>query len=312
MKTIASIPKHRLPQTLLLLLAAMLWTACENPNFGNPEKATEEVIKGATARFLIDALERMPLEGEEAEGTVSGDTIDQVCTRVDYAFYSPEGSMVKAFHREKAKNRLNELAVDLPEGTYRMVAIAHSGQGAPTLSAADKIKFKDNKVTETFLTCQDFSLEKDATYALKLRDAVSLIRLKVTNAMPAGVRQMKFYYTGGSSTLDATTGLGCVQSRQTEFRTVTEVAAEHATTYDIYTFPHASTDEIKLIAWAIDASGTALYEKAFERIPVSINRMTVIETPFFTTPETAGDDPGGGLTFVLDTKPATPVADRSY
>ena len=55
-------------------------------------------------------------------------------------------------------------------------------------------------------------IEDDATYDVTLKRAVGKFRLVVKDETPKTIKQMKIYYTGGSSTFDATTGYGCVNS----------------------------------------------------------------------------------------------------
>lgn len=43
-----------------------------------------------------------------------------------------------------------------------------------------------------------------------------MFRLVIKDEIPEQAKKIKFYYTGGSSTLNAKTGYGCVNSKQTE------------------------------------------------------------------------------------------------
>ena len=56
--------------------------------------------------------------------------------------------------------------------------------------------------------------EEHQTLSVSLERIVSLCRFVINDAIPAGVSKLEFYYTGGSGTFSATTGLGNVNSKQ--------------------------------------------------------------------------------------------------
>lgn len=94
---------------------------------------------------------------------------------------------------------------------------------------------------------------------------VAKFRLVVKDPTPEDVKTMKFYYTGGSSTFNALTGYGCVNSKQTELRSVKESAYTEESYYDIYTFPHDPEESKKLkvdiSALSSASSSSALFSK---------------------------------------------------
>ena len=107
---------------------------------------------------------------------------------------------------------------------------------------------------------------------------------------------MKFYYTGGSSTLDATTGYGCVNSRQTEYRKVASEAYDGESSYDLYTFPHDSggDEKLQMEISALDgtsSSATVKYVRTIDDVPVKPNVITRYSGNFF------GESPDGGRSF---------------
>lgn len=90
--------------------------------------------------------------------------------------------------------------------------------------------------------------------------------------------KFKFYYTGGSSTFSPSAGYGCVNSKQTEIRTV----ADGVTTFDIFTLPHTEEDVLtKLTVTALDANDNTVKERVFENVPVTRNQITRYTGSFF-------------------------------
>ena len=93
---------------------------------------------------------------------------------------------------------------------------------------------------------------------------------KLSEDLSPDVSYLEFYYTGGSSTLSANTGYGSVNSKQTEVRTV----AEGQKTFEIYTIPHAETDELTIKITAFDADDIELGSTTLPAVPVTCNRIT--------------------------------------
>ena len=87
---------------------------------------------------------------------------------------------------------------------------------------------------------------------------------------------MRFYYTGGSGAFDATTGLGCVNSKQDVKFDV--VAGQNE--FDLYTFLHDVDGTIHLTVTGLDASGNELYNRLFD-VPMEQNHITWLSGAFF-------------------------------
>ncbi|KWW27272.1 MAG: hypothetical protein F083_3045, partial [bacterium F083] len=147
--------------------------------------------------------------------------------------------------------------------------------------------FPNNKVTDTFYYYGDLIVTSEVqSYDLTLTRAVAMFRLVLTDEeIPSTVAKFKFYYTGGSSTFSPKDGYGCVNSKQTEIRAVTD----GVTTFDIFTLPHTEDDVLtKLTVTALDANDNTVKERIFENIPVTRNQITRYTGNFFGS--------GGGQT----------------
>ena len=75
--------------------------------------------------------------------------------------------------------------------------------------------------------------------------------------IPSTVTKFKFYYTG-SSTFSPSVGYGCVNSKQTEIRTV----ADGVTTFDIFTLPHTEEDVLTKLTQRQHCEGARLRERS--------------------------------------------------
>lgn len=255
----------------LCLLAGSLFVSCFSA-------ATEDEMAGEEGflqTFHCLEFEHLPFETRSTG-------IKEVATRLDFAVFDSEGTRVKSIGQEISEESFGTVSVRLAEGTYTMVAIAHNGEKKATLTNPAKVTFDGNKVTDTFVYCQTITVTGDKSYDLNMKRCVAMVRFVFTDDTPADVESFKFYYTGGSSTLDATTGKGCVNSRQTENRDRAAVNGDGESVYEIYTFPKPDSENLKLTVSALNGSGETVYEKVLEVVPVAVNEITQYTGAFFS------------------------------
>lgn len=203
-----------------------------------------------------------------------------VCSRISYAIFK-EGEKVKAVNQVVGDESFGTLSLTLPLGDYQFVVIAHNGLGNASIVSPEKITFSNNKCTDTFCAFQDFSVTEDTSINVTLNRVVAMVRFVVEDPIPSDVSQMKFYYTGGSSTLDAVSGYGCVNSKQTEYRNVTDEMRQGGGTFDLYTFPHKDKDTLKLTVTALTVDEDNVKERTFSEVPIVINSVTQYSGTFF-------------------------------
>ncbi len=269
----------------LYLFAGMLGLscmACESPVGDEVEQQKElKMAEEGNVRFKINVYEQIAF-GRGTEKKTRTQSVEEVCSRITLAVFKGD-EKVKTVSQSSDKEGFGDLSVNLSSGTYKVLVVAHNGEGTPTITKLDEIKFKDNKVTDTFCYYGDIQVGENAQeYNLLLKRVVGMFRLVVEDVTPKKVTQMKFYYTGGSSTLDGTTGFGAVNSRQTEVRNVSSTAYSGGTVYEIYTIPHNPEKKLKIVVTGLDNLGDVLYERTFEDVPLSVNKITQYSGSFFS------------------------------
>lgn len=257
-------------KTLFFCMVALCLAACEKPYAG--EEAYEPQ---ANLILRVSSLEQIPFDGEmtsRADGAVT-----DFCSRLNFAIYQ-DGEKVKALAQKQGDTDYGTAGFSLPEGDYTLVVVAHNSAGTCTFTALDKITFKDNLVTDTYLYSGELQVTKETkTVDIGLKRVVAMVRLVLTDDIPSDVKQLQFYYTGGSSTLSAVTGYGSVNSRQTV--KVNVEPEQHQ--FEVYTFPHDETGNLKMVISALDANGEVLRQKTLEQVPVTRNRITRYTGTFF-------------------------------
>lgn len=272
--------------SLLLMLVATL-TSCEkfalDDSGTNSHDANANVIIHASVAKNNSTGTRSGDEdfGDEEEGDedgfdegdeeVEGKPLEDYCSRLSIAIFDGE-EKVKTLNL-KAEDGYDDIGINLDAGKYRMVAIGHNGSGNCTISSPEKVKFYKNKMTDTFFYYGTFNVidGEDTDNYILLNRAVAQFKVHITDAtLPAEAHSIKFYYTGGSSTLDAVTGYGCVQSRQTESFKLQEGKRD----YSVYTFPREENKGLKMTINILDADAQSIKEYSKEGVPVKRNNIT--------------------------------------
>ena len=238
------------------------------------EDASTSGDKNGNLHVSVCRIEQTPF-GSLTRGA---EPVSDVCKRLNFAIYDEGGMRLKQINQTSDKAGFGQCAFQLEEGTYQLVVVGHSANGNPTMTDATKIQFTNaTGFSDTFLCYGEVTIgEEQVEYEVSLDRIVALCRFVITDDIPAEVKTMRFYYTGGSGAFDATTGLGCVASKQDVKFTVTAGQKQ----FDLYTFLHDLSDNITLTVTALDASGNELYNRQFD-VPMQQNHITWLSGAFF-------------------------------
>lgn len=259
-----------------LFLTCLALFSCEKADLGEfNQKPDDGKVK---VTFNITGVEQVPFENTKTRGT------EDLFSRLTISLFQGD-TKVKNISQTSNDDHFGTVAIDLTPGTYQLVAIAHNGLGNCTVSSPEKITFASNKMTDTFYYYGTIEVKETGNNDLILKRAVSMFRLITTDDIPESVAKMQFYFTGGSSTFNATTGFGCVNSKQTEVISIENSKnTANGKAFEIYTFPHEITDDLTIKVTALDASGNTITEATFNNVPIQQNVITQYTTPFFTNP----------------------------
>lgn len=215
-------------------------------------------------------------------------------TVLNFAVFK-DGEKVLKVNQKSEDNGFGTISANLSEGTYTVVVLIHSCNGNATISTPEKITFPDNKVTDTFAYCSDITVDGNSEYSITVERIVAAFRMTIADAIPDDVTQLQFAYTGGSSTLDATSLLGCVNSRQKEIRAVTDHTAGQV--FDIFSFPKSENKGLNLTVTAMDASGKTIKNNEYENVPIEKNKITTYTGKFFM--DSSGEEMEGDAHIVI-------------
>ena len=271
----------------MIITICFIVAGCEKAafgdNVGNNETNKTDSQKAKITFVSVYTNDKLYLN-ETGEGRNEITPISDVCTKLSIALFDAKtGKKVKLINQDKDDCTLGQASFEIDKGCYDFVIIAHNGNGHATISSPSKITFKDNKLTETFSNYYQIDVTKDTKFKVRLNRSVAKLRLTIVEPTPQNVHNLKFYYTGGSSTLSAVTGSGCVKSRQTEMREVPEDAYTSASSYEIYTFPRVGNNKLTVTVSALElaTSTNSIKESTIKDIRISENNISNLECSLY-------------------------------
>ena len=261
---------------LTLLVLFMAFVSCEKPITSGDDVDTNKAVSPDD-----NLVVRVPTDGLSS-------------SRLNFAVYDTDGTRVKQVNQQIPLSRTASFQLapqrrssppscaasfQLAPGSYFLVVVAHSSDGNPTMTNPRKIQFTNAQgFTDTFLYSEYITIaDERKELNVTPKRIVSLCRFVLTDDYPADVAKMRFYYTGGSGAFDATTGLGCVNSRQSQVFNITDGRK----TFDLYTFLHDTEGTIRLTVSALDVSDVELTRREFD-VPMKQNRITSMTGSYFT------------------------------
>ena len=288
---------------LSIFFVCLLFASCQKVDFGEETEVPEGKV---LAKFQVGIYDMIPFDRVNAAKTRSED-IASLCR--DLAVYQGGERVAKA-SKDAGDKDFNTLSVALAPGAYHAVILAHNQDKSPTTTDAKKITFSGD-MSDTFLWSEDITVseDKDLEREVVMHRAVAMVRIVTTDNVPENVSAVQFYYTGGSSTLDALSGEGCVNSRQTVKRTITDDMRGKTATFEIYTFPKSDSKGLKLVVTAISPTGQTVYTRTFEVVPVARNQITQYKGALFTNGTTESD---ASSKFCVITNDAWTTLDKTF
>lgn len=278
--------KQLLYKAGMIAMLAVAFTSCEKVELPNADNGKQHE-EGISISFNIANIEQVNFDNGVTHTRAAA--ITDLCSRITFAFFKDD-EKIKQVSQKVSDNGFGNLTVSLPSGNYNFVVLAHNGNENPTVTSLDKITFGNNgKLADTFYYYGELDATESKDVSLSLKRAVAMVRFITTDAVPSDVKTMKFNYTGGSSTLNAVTGLGCVKSQQEETFTVEASAYNGQSLYELYTFPHETDSKLKLTVTALMNDKEEYKKEVFEEVPVTVNKITKYTGKFFENTQKPGE-----------------------
>ena len=260
-------------KTLLLIFAAFLCAACEKYVAEEGTQSESKVIDG---NLVVKAECVVTRAGETEENQESLPLKDRF-TRMTMVLYQGD-VRVDYVNQENSDPGFGTMSVDLDPGTYQLVVLAHSGQRTPTTTNCHKISFSA-PLTDVFSYYGDVVIGKEASkITVQLTRAVAKIQLNITDEIPEGVSFFNYIYKGASVSFDPATQIGVVSSTR---RNVEIEKAEGVKTFELYTFVSSDNQTVDWDFAGYSELNEVIGSKKFSDIPVSLRKVTKIDSPVF-------------------------------
>lgn len=246
--------------------------SCEKMNV---EKAGEtDGNQSANVVLRVGSIEQVPFASTRAA------VLSEACKRLSFLVYQ-DGARIRQENQTMSDGDFGEARFFIPEGRYFLVILAHSSDGNPTSTNAQKIGFTNKTgFTDTFLYADSLIVEdKEVEKTLDLKRIVAMVRFIPIDAVPEKADSIRFYYTGGSGTLDAMNdGWGSVNSTQTQWFSLSHTEKK----FEIYTIPHDDSDLLTVTASTYQNGANLVSERKVEDIPVKRNHITTCRGYLFS------------------------------
>ena len=192
----------------------------------------------------------------------------------------------KVFSTVKTQTKDDEdfgrLKIELADGVYTVVAVAHSSARSATIKSPSVVQFTaqdGEKLTDTFCHVSTVEVSSEShSFTLPMYRAVAMVQLHLTDeTLPENVWYIKADYSGGSANVNPTTLEGITKSNQSERRIKNDLRL-----HQFFTFPYMSeTGTLKMTISATTSDGTVLRQRTIDAVPVKRNRITTYEGKLF-------------------------------
>lgn len=265
--------------SIIPFAAIFLMSSCQKVDFNNEDEQTPDTDNKVTLRVNIGHYEQMAFSNNyEPTKAVP---IKNLCKRISLGLYQ-NGKLVVKKNQYPTSPSLGSLELLVDPGTYQLLIFAHNNDTTATITKPYEISFSPKKVTDTFINYQQLTINENTSLSLTVDRVVGMFRLCTEDNLPDNVATISVKYTGGSSTLDATTGFGCVKSRQEELFTMTEDMYGRPIQLEVYTFPRQDSNTLNVTITCYDANGNSLSSKQLKDVPITKNQITQCKMKLFS------------------------------
>lgn len=273
-------------QTLMamLMLVAMIGLgACEKVVLDEQQQEEPQQLKGNVI-IRASMYNIVPFETRAVQN------VADFSNTLQFILYQ-NGTKVKGVTQKKSEGNYGQIGLTLDPGTYKLLVLAHSSTGNPTVSDPTAIHFTNNDgYTDTFYYYGDIEVTTEqTTYNVTLQRATSMVRVTILDEIPTNVQMIRLYYVGESGVFNAVTGMGgTTNSEQSILFNVSGKTAP--LTLCAYTFLRNETGSLNMTITAYGSSASdVIATKQLDNIPMKNHMVTEYSGYLFSTPVTTVD-----------------------
>lgn len=209
-------------------------------------------------------------------------------------------------HDQKDYARNNEaypkFEVTLSYGHYRLLALGFNGSRGCNIASVSHISWEGDYVPNTFLYCEEFTLDKNTNLdqRITLKHVVAALCVEAEDAIPAELKKMRFSSTAGGTVLDAVTGFTPQSTgRTSEISVPADSIGKSGVSFTAYLFLPEEQIKSNYTVQALGKNDAVLFEKQFKDVPLRVNNLTLWQGRFF---EESAEEVNAGLSLYWDTQ----------
>ena len=224
-------------------------------------------------------------------------TADAPATRLSFAVFDKEGNLVESvMSLESSDGSFGPVEMELYPGSYKMVAVAHSGDADADVQSTTSVILPGSTFTDTFAKVQDLTVnsDEDCSLGMTLPRVTSAFVLRLTDTPPANVKEIQVIVNTsglepGSLDLNPTSGL--VSNLWKQICTIP--VADLSKDVPIYYIGMYPVTAVNVEATAIANDDTEIISHTINNVPLAPNQRTIATGTFFKSQ--------GSGTFTIET-----------
>ena len=249
--------------------------SCEKMVLGERAQVEED----GNVCVSVISFEQTPFE------TRTRSAVSDLCSRLNFVVFNKEGERVDQKDQEWGDEDFGQAHFNLPVGDYILAVVAHSSNGNPSVSKRTEKKgatigFTNAKgYTDTFFASQNLTVGDDSVHLdMQLKRVVAKVRFINQDAIPEKADTVRFYYEGGSGSLDVEDGgWGNTNSKQMARFARNDFSSE----FTIYTIPWRDRDYLKEVNVVAFDGLNRLTSTVIDSIPIRRNCITTCRGNLF-------------------------------
>lgn len=214
--------------------------------------------------------------------TRAATSISNYCTRLD--LWLSDGTTTQSIHQTADGADFGTVTATLDKTkTYSLIAIAHKGTDAATLTD-NVITFPDDKITHSMIYTTTFSPATTTSLTCLMTRIVAAFRMEVTDPIPDNCKKMRITVDNVFDRWNVTTGGTHSINRSTTIN-ITSTAQDGTASFTIYNITTDDQTTHTVTAEAIDANDALLQSRTFTNVPLRNGYKTTYRGTFFIDSE---------------------------
>ena len=216
--------------------------------------------------------------------------LSDVATRLSFAVFNSDDDLVgSVIHQEVTDDNFGTVEVALFPGSYKLVAVAHNGEGDATINSVTSVTLPDTILTDTSADVEELTIEsgEDCEFNMQLPRVTSSFVLRLTDTPPTDVENIEiivntggmYFSTLGESPLKINPSNGLAENNWKIIRTI-PIADFNEGDVPIH---FLSMYPVSVVNVKITADDTNNTNYTLSNVSFTPNKRTVATGSFFTS-----------------------------